>query len=350
MNNGSSFRGSASLRMAFGLVILFSVALAVNAQNRNTITGFVFTQDRVPVGQIPVEVMNEVNQVLQRTRTDGSGRYFFGGLSSGRFTVRVMPYGTNLEEQSQEVEIINIPRPGGSTSDQAFKDFYLRVRKTGPDVKPISGTIFAQEVPAEAKKLYEKGLDELESNRTDAGIQSLLNAVKTFPEYYVALERLGREYIKQQNYEYARAVFIKLVSVNEKSFSGWYGLSFAAYALKESGIAIEAAKRATTLEQSSADAFVMLGISYRQAKNFPEAEKALLNARSLSKGQSADVHWNLALLYANNMNKFKEAADELEEYLKIAPEGAKTEEVKKLVARFREKAVAVSKFTQSFSF
>ena len=244
----------------------------------------------------------------------------------------------------------NKSRPGGSTSDQAFKDFYLRVRKTGPDVKPISGTIFAQEVPADAKKLYEKGIDELESNRTEAGIQSLLNAVKAFPEYYVALERLGREYIKQQNYVYALAVFIKLVSVNEKSFSGWYGLSFAAYALKESGIAIEAAKRASTLEQGSVEAFLMLGIANRQAKNFAEAEKALLNARSLSKGQSADVHWNLALLYANNMNRFKEAADELEEYLKIAPEGTKTEEVKKLVSRFREKAVAANKFTQGFSF
>ncbi len=332
-------------RLSIVVSIVAATAGAISAQSRNTITGFVFTPDRRPVPQIYVEVMNEVYQVLQRTRTDGSGRYFFGNLSSGRFVIKVLPFGTSFEEQSQEVEIVNIPRPGGSTSDQAYKDFYLRARKTGPDVKEISGTVYAQEVPENARKLYEKAVSDLDNNRVDAGMQSLVEAVTVFPEYYLALERLGREYIARQNYEYARAVYTKIVSVNEKSYSGWYGLGFSSYALKQPAVAIEAAKKATVLDQGSTAAFLLLGISYRQARNFAEAEKALLNAKTLAKGTSADVHWNLALLYGNNLNKYKEAADELELYLKIAPEGAKLDEVKKLVSRFREKAVAVNKLT-----
>ena len=327
-------------QLLFVAALLLTAAGSSAAQSRNTITGFVFTPDRRPVSNVPVELANEVYQVLQRTRTDGSGRYFFAGLSSGKFLVKVMPLGTNLEEQSQEVEIINISRPGGSTSDQAYKDFYLRVRKGGPDIRPISGTIFAQEVPPEAKKLYERGIADLENNRTDAGINSLLESLKAFPEYYIALERLGREYVRQGNYEFARAVFIKMVSVNDRSFAGWYGLGFASYALKQPNIAIEAANKAITLEQGAVEAHLLLGVSQRLAKNFLEAEKALLKAKELAKGTSADVHWNLALLYANNMNKFKEAADELEIYIKIAPPDAKLDDVKKLVAKFREKAAA----------
>ena len=324
------------------LLLALTMLLAATSfgQSRNTISGFVFTPDRRPISQVPVEVMNEVYQVLQRTRTDGSGRFFFAGLSSGKFIVKVLPFGTNFEEQSQEVEIINIPRAGGSTSDQAYKDFYLRAKKTGPELRPVSGTIFAQEVPNEAKKLYEKGLNDLEASRTEAGIASLLESLKVFPEYYLALERLGREYINQRNYEFARAVFLKMVSVNDRSFPGWYGLGFAAYGLKQPDVAIQASNKAIVLEQGSVEAHLLLGISQRLAKNFPEAEKALIKAKELAHGSSADAHWNLALLYANNMNKFKEAADELELYLKIAPPDAKVDEVKKLVAKFREKAAA----------
>jgi len=327
-------------QLLLAIALLMAAAGSSVAQNRNTVTGFVFTPERRPVSNVPVELTNEVYQVLQRTRTDGSGRYFFVGLSSGRFFVKVMPLGTNFEEQSQEVEIITISRPGGGTTDQAYKDFYLRVRKGGPEIRPISGTIFAQEVPNEAKKLYEKGIADLDNNRTDAGISSLLESLKAFPEYYIALERLGREYIRQGNYEFGKAVFTKMVSVNDRSFAGWYGLSYASYALKLPNIAVEAANKAISLEQGAVEAHLLLGVSQRLAKNFPEAEKALLKAKDLAKGTSADVHWNLALLYANNMNKFKEAADELELYLKIAPPEAKLDDVRKLVAKFREKANA----------
>ena len=329
---------SRHVRVLLVVAMLLNIVAAVSAQNRNSITGFVFSAERRPVSNVPVELANEVYQVLQRTRTDGSGRYFFTGISSGRFIVKVLPLGTNLEEQSQEVEIINIPRPGGSASDQAFKDFYLRVRKTGTEIRSISGTVFAQEVPEDAKKLYEKGIAELESNRTDIGVNFLLESLKIFPEYYLALGRLGREYVRQSNYEYARAVFIKMVSVNDRSFTGWYGIGFAAYALKQPGIAIEAANKAVTLEQGSAEAQLLLGISQRLGRNFSQAEKALLEAKKLAKGTSSDVHWNLALLYGNNMKKYKEAADELELYLGIAPTNVKLEEVRKLITRFREMA------------
>src|SRR5688572_30840705 len=91
-------------QLLLAIALLMAAAGSSVAQNRNTVTGFVFTPERRPVSNVPVELTNEVYQVLQRTRTDGSGRYFFVGLSSGRFFVKVMPLGTNFEEQSQEVE------------------------------------------------------------------------------------------------------------------------------------------------------------------------------------------------------------------------------------------------------
>ncbi|MFN6963494.1 MAG: tetratricopeptide repeat protein [Pyrinomonadaceae bacterium] len=342
-------RNRSIVAKAFGHLLLLPIIflsfapLSLAQQSyRNTISGFVWGPERLPVAHVDIELSNEVGQILQRTRTDGSGRYFFGGLSSGRFTIKVLPFGTNFEEQTGEVEIINIARGSGPTSDSAYKDFTLRVRKTGVGIRQINATVYAQDVPPEAKRLYDKGLEELGANRTDAGIESLLAAVKIFPEYHAALERLGREYVLKENYEYARAVYLKLVSVNERNFAGWYGLSFAAYALKEPEIAILAAEKAVALEPRSIDALIILGISQRRAKRFPDAEKTLLSAKKLANGQSADVHWNLALLYANDLHKYKEAADELESYLKVAPSTAKVDSVKKLITKLREKSRATT--------
>ena len=124
--------------------------------------------------------------------------------------------------------------------------------------------------------------------------------------------------------------------VNSRSFNSWYALSYANYALKQPEAAIEAAKNAVSLNSSSVDALLFLGISQRQAKQYEEAQKSYKQAEKLSKGNSPDVHWHLALLYAHNFKRYKDAADELELYLKTRPDAPNAEAVKKLIKQFRE--------------
>lgn len=314
--------------------------LTLQAQYRNTITGHVFDPQRKPVGQIHVELMDEVYRVIQRTRTDGSGRFLFVGLSAGRFIIRVLPLGTNLEEQSQEIEIINFVRPGSQTSENAQKDFYLRVRRDSNNPS-VTGTIFAQEVPDEARKKYEKAVVDLDDKKTEEGIVGLQAALKIFPDYYSALERLGRVYIINQKYIEAKEAFSKAVAINDRGFFSWYGLSFANYALKSSNEAVEAAEKAVALNGNSVDALLLLGISQRQAQRFESSEKTLKQAVKISNKTSQktpDIHWNLALLYAHNLKRYKDAADQLELYLKAAPAVPNAENIRKLIKHYREKA------------
>ena len=304
---------------------------------RNTISGYVFDTQRRPVTQIYVELQNEVSSVIGRTKTDGSGRYLFSNLSAGRFAIHVLPYGTNLEEQTQEVEIVNYVAPGSNTSAYEQKDFYLRVRRNENEAKAVTGIIFVQDIPKEAQKSYERAISNLDNKKIDTGIDELQNALKLFPDYYLALERLGNELIKQQKYGEATEIYKRAVSVNSRSFNGWYGLSFASYALKQTENAVEAAEKAISINSSSVDALLMLGISERQAKHYDTAEKTLKQANKLAKGGSADVHWNLALLYVYNFKRYKLAADELELYLKTQPNTEKEEMVRKLIKQYREK-------------
>jgi len=63
----------------------------------------------------------------------------------------------------------------------------------------------------------------------------------------------------------------------------------------------------------------------------------MVRAKDLDKGHTPDINWNLALLYAHNLQQYGKAADELELFLKATPNNPDTANIKKLIANFREK-------------
>ena len=59
----------------------------------------------------------------------------------------------------------------------------------------------------------------------------------------------------------------------------------------------------------------------RQTEKLDEAETYLKQADQLAGSKSPDAHWQLALLF-NQLKRYKEAADELELFLKIQLEAS----------------------------
>ena len=300
----------------------------------NRISGQVFGANRRPVSEVYVELLNEINTVILRSKTDGSGGYFFVGMGAGRYNVRVRPFGTDYEEQTQEVEIVTTVG-SRNTSDNQQKDFYLHPRRDSNKQLEVTGVIFAQEIPEEAKKAFDRALVEIEANRSDNGILELENAAKIFPDYYYALDRLGSELLKKQKYVEAGKAFERAVVVNPRSSNSLYGLAYVLYSQDLTTESIDMAKKAVAIAPESADINVMLGIALRKGKLFSDAEKALLKAKKLTNGKSADASWNLALLYTYNLKNNRLAADELENYLKINPNHPDAEKLRKLISQYR---------------
>jgi tetratricopeptide (TPR) repeat protein len=221
---------------------------------------------------------------------------------------------------------------GSGSSVTEHRDIFLRSnRETDP--RRSADSVFVQDVPETARRTFELAVRAFDQGRTGEGVRLLTAAVEDFPEYFVALERLGLEFLKQSNFNYARAVYTKAVSVNERCFWCWYGLGVSA---REQGlyeIAVEAAGRAVILNTASLEAALFLGVVQRLKKDYAGAEKTLVKARSF---KSPDVHWNLALLYGNDLKRYREAADELDRYLELLPKDADRSSVEKLIKRFRE--------------
>ena len=99
--------------LAAVIFVLELFASPVYGQGGNSVGGHVFGVDRRPLSDIHVELLDDLSRTLARARTDASGRYTFFGLSSGRFRVRVMPFGTDYDEQELEVEIVSFTRTIG---------------------------------------------------------------------------------------------------------------------------------------------------------------------------------------------------------------------------------------------
>ena len=332
--------------LVFGLIVcapfVASKSFGICAQNR--IAGYVSGVNRQRMGELNVELMDDYRRTVARTRTNGSGYYEFSGMPAGTFTIRVYTYGTDYEEQETTIEIQNFTstdnngktRVGGYANE--WCDFSLRLRR---GLTPANVVVFAQDVPDDAKKLYERAVNDVNNKRNTEAFADLRQAIEIFPKYYAALELLGTEYIKLARPEAFQAAAVLLaaaVEVNPRGFKSWYGLAYSRYSLNNFADALTAVQKAVELNANSPDAVFLSGVLMKKTRKFPEAEKQLLKAKELSKDTIAGVHWELATLYGNDMNRYADAAKELRLFLKAQPEAKDVGNIKKLIADFEAKA------------
>jgi len=299
-------------------------------QQANSISGHVFDERRTPLPDLQVELLNDVDSVIQRTKTDGSGLFRFRGITFGIFQIRVQTYGTGYIGQTKRVEL---------EPTRAFEqvDFVLVQKKVAATTATV-GAVFVQEVPEQARKEYDRGASLLQRpDQRKEGFETLKKAIEFFPDYFAALELLGTEYIKEKDYEPAIPVLTKAIEVNKRAYQCLNLLSVAQYNLQLLPQAVESMKRAIAIDNKSPNANLWLGMLLRQTGPLEEAETYLKQADQLAGSKLPEAHWQLALLF-NQLKRYKEAADHLELFLKVQPEAKDTALIKKLIQKLRQQA------------
>jgi Flp pilus assembly protein TadD len=296
----------------------------------NSISGYVSDDRRNPIPDLQVELLNDVDSVIQRVKTDGSGLFTFRRLTNGIFQIRVQTYGTDYISQTKRVQLERT-----RASEQV--DFILVMKKVTETTASVR-VVFVQEVPEQARKEYERAASLLQKTELKKeGLDTLKKAIELFPSYFEALELLGTEYVKQKEYEPAIPVLTKAIEVNRRAYPSLYMLSVAQYNLKQLPEAVESMRRAITFNQKSMNANLWMGMLLRYQKKLDEAETYLRQANQLAESKLSEPHWQLALLY-NDLKRYKEAADELELFLKVQPDAKDTEMIKKLIVRLRQQS------------
>jgi tetratricopeptide (TPR) repeat protein len=275
---------------------------------------------------------------LGRTRTTGSGRFTFGGLATGRYKVTVITAGTNYLSTSQDVEFIGTSL--GRTTEISYVDVRLRFDprrvQTGSDGP--AEAIFVQDVPESARKFFKKGLPDI---ATDKGLKLVEEAIGAYPDYFDALVAAGREYIRKGEHQTGAVYLVRAVGINQRSYSAYSSLAYAAYKLNKISEALEAARLAFALEPKAIPTRVMLGKLLRLSGELKLAESVLIETKKLSP-DTPQAYYELALVY-NREKRNSDAADELEQYLKLAPNDPERKAVEELIGKLRQ-STSVSKF------
>ncbi len=327
------FKGKFAGLSLFLLIIFFTVG---NVFAANSITGTVYDSQNNFLMDVDIELSNELGAFLGHKRTDSSGRFAFTNLSDGRFTVRAMPFRYDFEEQSREIELYSpsIAAGGGSTFEEI--DFKLNPRKGGLAYSEAK-VVFAQEIPNNAKKSFEKGVAAMSKNKRDEGIILLKEAIQIFPKYFLALQNLGRIYFSKGEYGEATKYLIRAADVNEKSPKTFYLLGYSLHLLEYRKAATIALKQAVLLSPSSTEVLTALGMVQRLEGNFAEAETHLKQAKKVAKYPNPEAFWQLAKLYGENLKKYDEALKELENLLKTKPTLEEEQRIKSIIKNIRTK-------------
>ncbi len=310
-------------------------------QERFAILGSVRASEGKFNGVVRVSLMNDNYQTIRTILVDASGRFQFRGLGQGVYHVKVDSTGGDYEEQTQRIEFQGIPRSGGGGGEEIFPvDFILRRKRTQTQVAS-PGVVFAQTIPATARAEYERGVNKIRDNKSEQGIPFLKKAIEIFPDYYLALELLGTEYVKAGNLSEAVPLLTHAVELNEAAPKSLYALGVASLKLNQTAAAIGWLQKAVAQDGGNVNAHLMLGIAHGKLGQLNEAEASLKKAYRLGGELVPDVHLYLAGIY-DKQKKYPEAIRELELLIK---EGKDIDEskVKAMISKLRAKAEAEKK-------
>ena len=314
----------------------------LSLQARNTIQGTVRNSNLRPIGDVRVTLQNNSYSPIASAFTDASGQFRFGNLPPGIYYVEIEPGVQDYERQSQRVEAVS--RRAGT--GEIFRiDITLKVKKNDDGTNLIvpanKSVVFYQPVPNEAKKEYASAVKSLEKNEFNAASSSLNRAIELFPDYYDALELLGTESVKRKQYESAIPHLAHAVEVNKDGWRAFYSLGVAQYETNQWSDAVKTFQRAVELSPDSANSHMMLGMALAtNGETRAEAIQALEKAVSLGRDKIPQACFYLGALYAKN-HQYREAANSLEEYLRLSPKATERDKIKKLIKEFREKANAL---------
>jgi len=316
------------------LTVLASLVFgAFGQQSTFEVFGNVRDDSGKPVNGIRISLTDENYQPINTIFTDSSGRFRFPGLVQGRYQLKIEPAGQPFYEQVLKLDLQAIRiRPG---NEPYPVDIVVKRKKEAPPER--AAVVFAQQVPDTARSEYEHGVNSLRDNKSDEAIESLKKAVGIFPDYFLALELLGTEYVKRNEFEPAVPILTHALEVNHAASKSLYALGVANIKLNHTAEAIEWLKKCAELDSSNANVYMYMGIAYGNNRELDQAETALKKAYQLGGTQAADAHLYLAGLY-NKQERYAEAVKELELYLREASNVKNSAPIKETIIKLKEKA------------
>jgi Tfp pilus assembly protein PilF len=274
--------------------------------------------------------------------SDINGNFSFRSLTAGNYTV-IIEGGDNFEpvRESVFIEPYNTsPAPGVRlvpVSRPITLQIYLRPKQIAARTRPGVVNAALASVPKAAVELYDKGLEFVSLNERDKAIDQFKRAVELHPDFGLALNELGVQYMKKGELERAEETLTKAFRLVPDSPD--VSLNYGILLLQKKKFAeAEAQLRDAVKKNDTAyTAHLYFGITLIYVKKFEEAETELQRAVTLGGEKASQAHYYLGGLYWQT-GKNRQAADELEKFLKLEPKAPNAEKLRGTIKELRNKS------------
>lgn len=272
---------------------------------------------------------------------DIDGAFRFTNLSSGSYTI-VIEAGDEYEIGRESVYIEGNSSLGRgmrmpSAPRTVMVPIYLQLKRMGKtSARPGVINAALANVPKAAADLYTGALVSAQSGDNKRAIEQLREAISLHPEFALALNELGVQYLKLGQADKAAEVLQRAVRITPDAISPRLNYGIALLEKKNFAEAEAELRHVLKRNDGAATAHLYLGITLIYLRNYNEAEKELQRATSFAAPELSIAHYYLGGIYWRSKD-YKRAADELETYLKLSPKAQDAERTRATIKELRSK-------------
>jgi tetratricopeptide (TPR) repeat protein len=218
--------------------------------------------------------------------TDNNGGFGFTGLSEGVYTLEVSGDVRLYDSVVQEVRLIR--------GTHVRLNINLKERAGNHPRSPgnvVSLAELQQKVPDAARKEFEAGTRLVNEEKIREGIERFKKAIAIYPEYLMARNDLGVQYLKLKMLAEAIEQFEAALEVNPKVFNPRLNIGIALVQQKKYADAIDHLNLAISINGSSASAHLHVGVASLETDELATAERELAAALTLGGTEYAVAHY-----------------------------------------------------------
>lgn len=291
--------------------------------------GRVVTQSGASVsGRVMIRLSNFSTSGVMNY-TDSNGEFSFTRLVPGTFYLEVV---ADPEIYEPTTESVNLPPSG-----RVVLTIHLREKKES-NKKTVGGVVSAndldQNVPDSSKKEFETATKLLEKGDSKQAIEHLKQAIAIWPNYLVARNTLGMEYLKLRQLSGAAEQFDAAIKINPKSFKSSLYMGIVLVEQKQYAEAIGRLSQALSIDGTQATAHLYLGIASLGAGELAAAGSALSKAISIGGLQYSIAHYYKAHVHIKRGER-DQATKELKIYLEESPKGEQAAHARTLLDKLK---------------
>ena len=283
---------------------------------------------------VPLRVrLESPNHGSRTVVSNPDGTFTFNSLVPGSYSVVVDP-GDEFEGAREVVyinegNIVDARRPGYTVPEAYKVSIYLQ-----PKPDPAGLTASLARVPKPAADLYNKALESSQSGDRKKAVELLKRAIGLYPEFPLALNELGVQYLKLGQPNKAADLLFTAVKLAPDAFLPRLNHGIALLESNQFAAAEKELRQATSRNASSPVSHLYLGLALMRLHNLDAAETELLQALSSGRGDVNIAHYYLGGIYWGKQ-QYKKAADELEAYVKNAPNAPDAQRVQETIKELR---------------